>query len=265
MQIYTGPQVIYAGTGHDLDWLPPEQGRCRVCGGQLLKPVGRMKNMGLWTDDKLIADPIGNDVCAACDWAMKNRTYIAGANALWATPDGNQKFDNFEELLEVWTTHFSTPSVFLLWDSGAAPHQKHAMLRTIDAVTYSPEYTYAVLYGLGQMGRASALIPPFSPVSWNHTVAVVAFSAPRMVANVDLLTPKAAACLDDILDQVNRQKRKKLFNIQMVNRYRVVGTLMRELIHTCGDTSLGPMAHLTLRLACERAATLAGVPLRRRE
>ena len=116
-----------------------------------------------------------------------------------------------------------------------------------------------------QMGRASALIPPFSPVSWNHTVAVVAFSAPRMVANVDLLTPKAAACLDDILDQVNRQKRKKLFNIQMVNRYRVVGTLMRELIHTCGDTSLGPMAHLTLRLACERAATLAGVPLRRRE
>lgn len=254
----TGTQIIYAGSGHALDWLPELEGRCRVCGGRLLAPTAdayeaRSEN---WTDENLVADFASQMLCAACVWSTtrEGRNYISGGRALYATPIGNKKLPELEDLFEVLKVQFHTPAVFIATGSGSSANQKHVIHRANRAVTWSRANTHVLIYGINMVNKYTReILYPHVLANWAPSTAILTFDADAFVQLVERLTAQIRPVCNAVLQQAKKRSSKNA----------LVATVVNEFTRAHGEILLDPVARFAVRIAVERAATAEGVPWKR--
>jgi hypothetical protein len=133
-------QIIYSGAGHKI---APAPGACRLCGGPYI-PTDESVSSNSWTDEMLCRDLSENDICAACVWLRKNRSLLwkwnsDKANKLLIAADPNDiiSFSSIAGMLNILKEH-KFPRVIIARGK-RSDIKKQIVLRSLDAVTYSPQ------------------------------------------------------------------------------------------------------------------------------
>ncbi len=158
----SGIQMIYQNeVGRKLSKTTNEEGRCRICGGDLLGEtvISRKHLSGSWTDENVIADPNSQLLCEACAWMTRgkgddgvrsqNKATIWHGKPCMIVEENRTRTVEYYEFYEILKNRdFTFPVLLAVHGKYKEAVQKHIEWKSNRSISSSPKYMRVAMSGM---------------------------------------------------------------------------------------------------------------------